>query len=161
MRIRFLSVAAALLAVVACGNPSTPGAGPTSTGEITPAGTTTASPATTTTPPATPSPSLSPTVSGPRTLTQADTGTTVLLKVGESVRVVLPAEYYVPDTTGAAVSRSEPSGGYPTGEPATTTFTAIAVGNVDLNSTNDYACLHATPSCSLPQQLWSVRVSVT
>ena len=162
---RTIAVAALSLGAVACAGPartpraqsSTPPTTPPAT--IDPAGTATASPKTSTSSPD-PTPSSKATVSGSTSLTEEDAGTTVTLKVGESVRVVLPAEYHQPEAQGSAVERTASSGGYPSASPATATFVATAAGTAQISSTTDYACLHATPSCSLPQRLWSVQIRV-
>lgn len=151
---------AALAATAACAAPATrPLGDPTTPGVIPPAGTATASPAHTVTPSPSPTKTSPPPAAG-ETLTEEDAGTTVTLKVGESVRVSLPSDYHRPEAQGTSVERTAASGGYPTGSPATATFTAVAKGNAEISSTTDYACLHATPSCALPQQLWSVQIRV-
>jgi len=155
---------ATLVCVAACGSPTTPSSQSSGTGsslEVTPAATVTVSPAQTMTPPgSTQTPTPTPTLTGARTLTEADAGTTIVLKVGESVEVSLGAEYTPPSSDGHAVERTSSSGGYPTGRPLRATFRAVQRGNADISSSTDYACLHATPSCALPQQLWSVHVTV-
>lgn len=137
-----------------------PGARTTTLAEITPAGTATASPVPATIPTRSPTPTSTSTHTGATTLTEADSGSTVVLKVGESVQVSLPSDYHRPEAQGSAIRRTEVSGGYPTGQPATATFTVEEKGNAEISSTTDYACLHATPACALPQQLWSVRITV-
>jgi hypothetical protein len=155
---------ATLVCVAACGSPTTtPSSQSSGTGtssEVTPAATVTVSPAQTVTPAGSRTPTPTPTVTGARTLTEADAGTTIVLKVGESVEVSLGAEYTPPSSDGPAVMRTSTSGGYPTGRPVRATFRAVQRGNADISSSTDYACLHVTPSCALPQQLWSVHVTV-
>ena len=58
------------------------------------------------------------------------------------------------------LERTYVSGGYPTGKQMVAVFKAVAAGTADIESSTDYACLHTTPSCALPQQLWSVHVVV-
>ena len=84
----------------------------------------------------------------------------MILRVGETVRVVLSSDYHQPAEQGDAIKRTEAGGGYPTDTPATATFIAVRTGTAEISSTTDYACLHATPSCALPQQLWSVQIRV-
>ena len=158
---RRLSVLAAALTIAACADAGvTPGVRPTISREVTPAATATSSPASTATPmDSTPSPT--PTRIGTTTLTEEDSGSTVVLKVGESVRVTLSSDYHQPEAQGSAVERRAASGGYPTSGPAIATFVAVARGSAELTSTTDYGCLHATPSCALPQQLWSARITVS
>jgi hypothetical protein len=90
-----------------------------------------------------------------------DAGSTVELRVGDSLRVELGADYRPATARPAGVlERTSATGGYPTGQPMVAVFKAIATGSADVESSTDYACLHATPSCALPQQLWSVHVVV-
>ena len=84
-----------------------------------------------------------------------------MIAVGDSIDVSLGADYVPPTSSGPALERTSSSGGYPTGRPVSATFRATQRGSVDISSSTDYACLHATPSCALPQQLWSVHVTVT
>jgi len=90
-----------------------------------------------------------------------DAGMTVELRVGESIRVELDANY-VPATAhpDGFLERTSVTGGYPTGRPMVAVFRAIAAGRADIESSTDYACLHGTPSCMLPQQLWMIHVVV-
>jgi hypothetical protein len=90
-----------------------------------------------------------------------DSGATVELRVGESIRVELESEYR-PATArpSGSLERTYQTGGYPSGQPMVAVFTSKAAGRADIESSTDFACLHATPSCALPQQLWSVHVVV-
>ena len=96
-----------------------------------------------------------------RVVGRDDSGSTVELKVGESLRVELDANYR-PATAhpDGVLDRTSDTGGYPTGQPMVGVFRATAVGQADVESSTDYACLHATPSCALPQQLWTVHIVV-
>jgi hypothetical protein len=90
-----------------------------------------------------------------------DAGSTVELRVGDSLRVELDADYQPATAHPAGVlDRTYQAGGYPTGQPMVAVFKATAAGSADVESSTDYACLHSTPSCALPQQLWSVHVVV-
>jgi len=169
MHLRVL-VGAALLAVsvAGCGNGTTqPGATQSSTPTpqgsgsatlVTPQGTASGSPSTPR-PTTTPSPKSS--TGSVRVVGRDDSGSTVELKVGESFRVELDANYQ-PATArpDGVLERTSETGGYPTGQPMIAVFKAIAAGQADVESTTDYACLHATPRCALPQQLWMVHVVV-
>lgn len=96
-----------------------------------------------------------------RTVTTEDSGSTIELNVGESLRVELGRDYQQPAARpNGVVSRTSAVGGYPTKEPVAATFRATKPGRADIESTTDYECLHATPSCALPQQVWSVHVVV-
>ena len=125
-------------------------------------GTASASPATVVTP--FPSghvkPSPTPTYSGSRTLVESDSGATIKLKVGDVVKVSLPSEYDPPNAQGDALTRVSSSGGYPTGQRVEATFRADNAGRTDITSSTDYACLHTTPMCGIPQRLWIVHVVV-
>jgi hypothetical protein len=76
------------------------------------------------------------------------------------VLVVLPADYVVPHAEGDAVTRTAPAGGYPSGREVEATFTASRPGRVELVSMTDYPCLHSTPRCALPQQIWRVQLAI-
>jgi hypothetical protein len=92
---------------------------------------------------------------------KADSGSTVVLRVGEYLRVELDAAYRQPTSSRRGVmKRTSATGGYPTGRRMVAVFRAVAVGRADVTSSTDYACLHTTPSCALPQQLWIVHVVV-
>jgi hypothetical protein len=153
--------AAATLALTGCGTGSS-AADRTSSSPILPAtGTASVAPkpvtptlGTSTTPPP------PPTYSGARRLTASDSGATVRLSVGESVRVSLPAEYDPPAATGDTLTRTATAGGYPTRRPVDATFTAVRAGRVDITSATDYPCLYATPRCLIAQSLWRVHVIV-
>ena len=107
------------------------------------------------------SPTSSPPPGGPdRTVTQADDQSTVTLVVGQTLGVSLGAEFLTPTVGGAALARLSTSGGYPTGQPLAALYRAVAPGSVDVTTHSDYACLHATPPCSVPIRLWSVHVNV-
>lgn len=80
--------------------------------------------------------------------------------MGESVRVILPAEFVVPRAEGDAVTRTVAAGGYPSGTEATATFIASRLGRAELVTMTDYACLHSTPRCALPQQIWRVQLVI-
>ena len=102
----------------------------------------------------------SPTLTGPRVLAEDHAGVAVLLHAGASVRVVLRADFVVPGAEGTAVTRTAAAGGFPSGQPIEATFIGLRPGRADLVSMTDYLCLHSTPRCSLPQQIWRVHVLV-
>jgi len=147
MRFR-AAVAASLLMIapLACDRPSRPGA----IGGKTPAASGSGTRVT-----------AGPTASGKRVVTRSDAGRTVELRVGDSLEVQLPSAFRpaAAHADGVLV-RTSSSGGYPTGESMIAVFRADATGRVDVESTTDYQCLHATPSCALPQEQWSVHVVV-
>jgi len=94
------------------------------------------------------------------TLTEADSGSTVTVKVGQTVAVSLGADYRPTTVSGPALVLVSTSGGYPTGQPLAESYRAQATGSVDLSTMTDYACLHTTPRCAVPQRLWRVHVNV-
>ncbi|TMK84157.1 MAG: hypothetical protein E6G46_01435 [Actinobacteria bacterium] len=166
--VRLNSAAAALLFLCGCAT-STGAVGPASS---TPAasesppvvvGTASASPATVVTPfqSGHVKPSPTPTYSGSRTLIESDSGATIKLKVGDVVKVSLPSEYDQPNAQSDALTRDSSSGGYPSGQRVEATFRADKSGRTDIMSSTDYACLHTTPMCGIPQRLWTVHVLVS
>lgn len=113
-----------------------------------------------TSPPPMSTPPAPPTLSGTRSLYEFHAGATVLLHVGESVRVALGADYVVPLVEGDAVTRAAAEGGYPTGRDVEATFTAVVLGRAELVSQTDYGCRHVEPKCLRPQWIWQVHVVV-
>lgn len=106
-----------------------------------------------------------PTLTGPATLSVADTGVTVRLRTGQQVDVALASEglfsWHVPAAAGAAVRRVSASGGYPGRQPARAAFLAVRPGRAILAATDDTACLHDQPACLPAQREWRVTVIVT
>jgi hypothetical protein len=97
-----------------------------------------------------------------RMLTVPDNGVTVLLRVGQSVVVVLASAGLMRDVPKAlgSVRRSRASGGYPTSRPARAVFRAVRRGTSWLTSVTDAKCLHSRPRCEMPQRLWRVLIVV-
>ena len=109
---------------------------------------------------ATPPTSSAPPPGGPDvTVGAADDQRTVTLVVGQTLGVSLGAEYLTP-TAGPALTEVSATGGYPTGQPLAAVYRAVAAGQADVTTHSDYACLHATPPCSVPIRLWTVHVTV-
>ncbi|TMK50954.1 MAG: hypothetical protein E6G59_09325 [Actinobacteria bacterium] len=77
------------------------------------------------------------------------------------MKVSLPSEYVPPTAQGDVLTRVSSSGGYPTGQRVDATFHAEKSGRTDITSSTDYACLHTTPMCGIPQRLWMVHVVVS
>jgi hypothetical protein len=95
-------------------------------------------------------------------VTEQDAGSTVELRVGDTLEVRLPSEYTTPAAHPAGpLVRTSSTGGYPSSAPLVAAFGAQAAGRADVDSSTDAACLHATPSCMIPQRLWTVHVVVT
>lgn len=154
-----MGVATATLLALACC--STPTAGqPAEQSSAAGGALATASGGTLVTPSLVTTPSPTPTYVGSRTLTESDFQATVVLSVGQSVEVRLPADYDPPTSSRSAVARALSRGGYPTGQPVQATFRAEHAGRADLTSETDYGCLHTTPRCELPQRIWIVHVVV-
>jgi hypothetical protein len=108
--------------------------------------------------------SPSPTGLPARPVIQADNGKTFQLTVGQQITVVLdtpPMMWDQPTAHGSAVTRVSASGGYPGTTPAQAVFRAVSPGTAQLTSVTDMQCLHATPRCLPPQQIWSVSVVVS
>lgn len=107
---------------------------------------------------ATPDPSAS---GGLVTVTEADNGATVRLRVGQRLHVVLAgSQWRRPASSGDAMRLSNASGGYPTRRRADAVFLAIRTGTASVSSITDYPCLHAQPPCKVAQRIWSVQVTV-
>jgi hypothetical protein len=145
-----LFAAGCLILVTACGNPGSV-QGPDSTGFH----------ASATLNPATFPPPRSPQVLlGSQRLTEVNNLDTVKLAVGQRIDVSL--EDYDPiDETGAALSVTAHSGGYPSRSPTTGAYVAIAPGTATLDTVSDIACLHAKPHCGVPVTEWQVTVEVS
>jgi hypothetical protein len=97
-------------------------------------------------------------------VTQADNGKTFRLTVGQQLTVVLaksPMMWDQPTAHGSAVARVSSSGGYPGTTPAMAVFRAVSPGTAQVTSATDMQCLHATPRCLPPQQIWSITVVVS
>jgi hypothetical protein len=93
-------------------------------------------------------------------VTGADNQTTVTLLVGQTLGVSLGADYRPPTVGGSQLTRLSTSGGYPTRQPLTALYRAVAPGTLDVTSQTDYDCLHATPRCAVPVALWTVHVRI-
>jgi hypothetical protein len=141
---------------------STPAPGSSASPTAQPVGTASASPAVTVSPFASHvSPSPTPTYKGSRTLVESDSGAKIKLKVGDLAKVSLPSEYDPPTAQGDVLTRVSSTGGYPTGQRLEATFRAAHTGRADITSSTDYACLHTSPMCMIPQRLWIVHVIVS
>lgn len=100
---------------------------------------------------------------GEVTVTEADSGTTVHLHIGQRLRVVLGGRgerWHPPASPGPFLRLAAASGGYPSGRPADAVFFAVEAGTASVTSMTDHPCLHAQPPCMIAQRVWSVRVLV-
>lgn len=98
------------------------------------------------------------------TVTEADSGRTVHLHIGQRLRVVLGGhgqQWHRPASTGPFLRLATASGGYPSNRPADAVFLAIRAGTASVTSMTDHPCLHAQPPCKIAQRAWSMRVLVT
>ncbi len=105
-------------------------------------------------------PSSAPAGGGDVNVGEADNQTTVTLAVGQTLGVSLNANFRPPTASGPALTELSVSGGYGTGQPLSALYRATAAGTVDLSAVTDAACLHATPPCAVPVELWTVHVKV-
>jgi hypothetical protein len=111
-------------------------------------------------------PSSTPRPSAPDgevTVTEADSGRTVHLHIGQRLRVVLGGrgqQWRRPTSSGRSLRLTTTSGGYPSGRPADAVFLAARAGTVSVTSMTDDPCLHAQPPCMIAQRMWSLRVVV-
>lgn len=95
------------------------------------------------------------------TVTEADAGSTIGLRVGDTLVVSLGRDYRPTRLSGPALRLRQLSGGFPTGQPLLARYDAAQPGVVDVNTMTDYACLHTTPACGIPQRQWILHVNVT
>jgi hypothetical protein len=96
-------------------------------------------------------------------LTEADSGKTVRLRIGQRLRVVLDGhgmQWHRPATPDQTLRLADTSGGYPSASPAVAVFVAVSPGTASVTSITDHPCLHANPPCKIPQRVWSIRVLV-
>jgi hypothetical protein len=101
---------------------------------------------------------------GEVTVTEADSGKTVHLRIGQRLRVVLVGhgmQWHRPASPEPLLRVAEASGGYPSTRPAIAVFLAVRSGTASVSSITDHPCLHAQPPCMIPQRVWSLRVLVT
>jgi hypothetical protein len=94
-------------------------------------------------------------------VTDDDSGSTVVLHVGQQLDVVLSqGTWDSPTSSGTSVRRLSYDGGYPTARPAHARFGATAAGNADVTAQSDAACFHTEPRCLMPTRQWLVHVQV-
>ena len=140
-------VAAVSIAACSASTDDRPSAGSTTAGSTT-AGSTTSSPPSTD-------------AGADAVVGEGDSGTQVRLRPGQRLRVSLGADFQpLEESADGVLAPVDAGGGYPTGQPLTTVLTAVAPGEVSLSSATDAACLHESPPCSLPQQEWTLSVTV-
>jgi hypothetical protein len=101
-----------------------------------------------------------------QSLTTADAGSLVSLRVGQQLPVELPpgsaGNWGIPTVQGWALVMVSHSGGYPSDTtPLRATFTAKAPGAATILVATDMACFHMSVGCSPAVGTWSVTVQVT
>ncbi|MFF5229932.1 cellulose binding domain-containing protein [Dactylosporangium sp. NPDC000521] len=96
------------------------------------------------------------------TLTQIDNTRLLSLHVGDLLVVQLPSMYRPLELSnhGLLLLR-DTTGGYPTGLPLTTRYTAAIQGRTDLGTVTDNACMHQPTPCPTPAVPWTVHLTVT
>jgi len=100
---------------------------------------------------------------GEVTVTEADSGKAVHLRIGQRLRVVLGGQgmqWHRPATPEPTLRLADTSGGYPSASPAVAVFIAVRSGTAAVTSITDHPCLHASPPCKIAQRVWSIRVLV-
>ncbi|MGH9072413.1 MAG: hypothetical protein ACRDX8_14975, partial [Acidimicrobiales bacterium] len=103
--------------------------------------------------------------SAPVALSNADSGNTIDLRVGQSVTVTLSGTmsfpWSEPDTGNSAVLARESGSANPRTGDSYATFLAVGAGATDVTAIQNPLCLQARPMCALPSRLWRVTVNVT
>jgi len=105
----------------------------------------------------------SPASAGEVTVTEADSGRTVHLHIGQRLRVVLGGrgdQWHRPASHGPSLRLMTASGGYPSRRLAEAVFVAVRAGTASVTSMTDRACLHTQPRCLIAQRVWTVRARV-
>jgi hypothetical protein len=105
-------------------------------------------------------PAVSAAAAADTTLIETSSESTVTVTVGQAIAVNLPAAYRPVTVTGFALTALSSSGGFPSGQPLSAAYLAVAPGNSDLRTLTDYPCLHNVPRCTVPQRQWIVHVIV-
>ena len=98
------------------------------------------------------------------TVMDADSGQTVVLTVGEHLRVRLggTGTTWDPPTSSSStvLPRRTSTGGYPTGHPVDATFDAAVHGDADVSASSDAACFHTQPRCMMASRNWQIHIRV-
>jgi hypothetical protein len=96
------------------------------------------------------------------TVTTADNGRALSLRVGDTLVVSLPSQYDPPPSnTGGVLVQRDVSGGYPTNQPLVAHYTAAAPGQADVTTYTDNPCDHDPTPCPGPIMRWTIHVTVT
>ncbi len=96
------------------------------------------------------------------TVTTADNGRALGLRVGDTLVVSLPSQYDPPPSnTGGVLVQRDVTGGYPTNQPLVAHYLATAPGQADLTTYTDYPCDHDPTPCPGPIMRWTIHLTVT
>jgi hypothetical protein len=102
-----------------------------------------------------------PRLDGDVVVLEEDAGKQVRLRPGQQLSVELGADFKPVRVSDEEVLRPLTlTGGYPTREPVIAVLMAVSPGEVVLSSSTDFACLHETMPCSMPQREWMLSVTV-
>jgi hypothetical protein len=103
-----------------------------------------------------------PAPAGSTSVSDADSGKTVSLQVGELLKVYLGNGTWDPPVSSdeRVAARQSSTGGYPSSSPVYAVFRALTKGSAELTSTSDAACFHTNPRCLMPTRQWTVHAIV-
>ncbi len=98
-------------------------------------------------------------------VTQAEAGTTVDLRVGQTLAVNLTGStgfpWAEPTSANPAVVILVSGTTDPTTGDANGVFRAVGVGQTTISATQNPTCVKAHPMCAIPSRYWSFKVDVT
>ena len=105
---------------------------------------------------------------GTRQVGLGASGSTIVLRVGQTLAVTLGPHWTPPQAgiraPGVATApqplRMISSVGFPAAGTAAATFAAVRAGTATVTAHTDYACLHTRPRCLPPQELFTLTVRV-
>lgn len=94
---------------------------------------------------------------------ESDRGRTISVRQGDSIRVYLGGSCpagggYQPAVATGPLYREGVDAYQPGAMFAA--FRAVGTGSTTITATTDAPCLHTSPGCAIPQQLWSVTVEI-
>lgn len=145
-----------------CGVPTLPTTGTTaSTAHVTTTGPT-AVPRTTST-------ALTTTTAGPQsggmiTVTDSASGETIMLHLGQSLRIMLSGSsidrWSTPSASDPSILQGQPSGILPTPGSAIAQFRGAAVGQATVTASEDPDCRNLTPPCAMPSRVFTLTVDI-
>jgi cytoskeletal protein RodZ len=134
---------------------TTPHAVPTTPGVTSRTAITTTRPTTTTT---------APPAGGTIVVTEAASGSTVTLHIGQSLRVQLSGSaldpWSQPTASDPNILQPQPTGMMPTQGSAIAQYRGVAAGQATVTATQDPTCRSATPPCAILTRMFSITVNV-